>query len=229
MPNFTVGNWGSTNAGFTMRTGLAELIYLHPFGPLRFADMLLSPSGFPSRLVGCPRRCLRSQPPAPVGQSHVRRFGAPQLSRRYPRTWSQGGGSTCVGGTYARRVWCSRARSSTLRWSVAPGCASFPEAASHSPLRATNRDLRTRPTQSSAGKERQGSREHALAKFPWLAPVAVELFGGVINPAKLHFPFNHMPAGDARDWTAIHAWSDKLAATFLRPVPPVRAQAQAVQ
>jgi hypothetical protein len=58
-PNFAVGSWGSTNAGFTsvMRTGLAELIYLHPFGPFRFADMLLSPSGFPSRLIGCPRRC----------------------------------------------------------------------------------------------------------------------------------------------------------------------------
>jgi menaquinone-dependent protoporphyrinogen oxidase len=85
---------------------------------------------------------------------------------------------------------------------------------------------------SSAEKEWQGSREQldrALAKFPWLAPVAVELFGGVINPAKLHFPFNHMPAGDARDWTVIHAWADKLAATFQRPVPPVSAQAQAVQ
>jgi hypothetical protein len=77
-PNFAVGNWGSTNAGFTMRTGLAELIYLHPFGPSRFSDMLLSPSGFPSRLAGCPRRCLRSRPPAPGGQSHVRRNGAPQ-------------------------------------------------------------------------------------------------------------------------------------------------------
>ena len=79
-PNFTVGNWGSTNPGFTMRTGLAELIYLHPFGPFRFAGMLLSPSGFPSRLASCPRRCLRSRPPAPVRQSHVRRNGAPQHS-----------------------------------------------------------------------------------------------------------------------------------------------------
>jgi len=79
-PNFAVGNWGSTDAGFTLRTGLAELIYLHPFGPFRFSDMLLSPSGFPSRLAGCPRRCLRSRPPAPGGQSHVRRNGAPQLS-----------------------------------------------------------------------------------------------------------------------------------------------------
>src|SRR2546421_7719376 len=81
VPNFTVGNWGSTNAGFTMRTGLAELIYLHPFGPFRFSDMLLSPSGFPSKWVDCPKRFLRSRPPAPKRQSHVRRNGAPQHSR----------------------------------------------------------------------------------------------------------------------------------------------------
>ena len=41
-----------------MRTGLAELIYLHPFGPFRFSDMLFSPSGFPSRLAGCPTAVL---------------------------------------------------------------------------------------------------------------------------------------------------------------------------
>ena len=47
---------GFNKHSFTMHTGLAELIYLHPFGPFRFTGMLLSPSGFPSRLVGCPRR-----------------------------------------------------------------------------------------------------------------------------------------------------------------------------
>lgn len=67
----------------------------------------------------------------------------------------------------------------------------------------------------------QGARaqlDRALAQFPWLTPVAVELFGGVINPAKLHFPFNNMPAGDARDWNAIHAWASKLGAAF-HPAP----------
>jgi menaquinone-dependent protoporphyrinogen oxidase len=66
-------------------------------------------------------------------------------------------------------------------------------------------------------KEWQLSRkqlEKELAKFPWLTPVALELFGGKIDPAKLHFPFNHMPAGDVRDWTAIHAWASSLAATL---------------
>jgi menaquinone-dependent protoporphyrinogen oxidase len=62
-------------------------------------------------------------------------------------------------------------------------------------------------------KEWQGSHaqlDRALAQAPWLVPVTVELFGGVINPAKLRFPFNHMPAGDARDWKAIHAWASRL-------------------
>lgn len=66
-------------------------------------------------------------------------------------------------------------------------------------------------------KEWQGSRaqlDQALAQASWLVPVAVELFGGVINPAKLHFPFNHMPAGDARDWKAIQAWASTLGMTF---------------
>ena len=59
--------------------------------------------------------------------------------------------------------------------------------------------------------------EQALAKAPWLTPIAVEVFGGVINPSKLHFPFNHMPAGDARNWTTIRAFAERLAA-MLRPV-----------
>ncbi len=74
---------------------------------------------------------------------------------------------------------------------------------------------------TNAEKERQDSRtqlDHELTKASWLAPVSVEVFGGVINPAKLHFPFNHMQAGDARDWTAIRAWSGKLT-TLFRPKP----------
>lgn len=59
-----------------------------------------------------------------------------------------------------------------------------------------------------------GQLDNALAKVPWLAPVAVEVFGGVIDPTKLCFPFNRMPAADARDWTAIRAFANRLAATF---------------
>lgn len=67
---------------------------------------------------------------------------------------------------------------------------------------------------STAEKDWQGAHDQlnsTLAKTPWLGPVAVELFGGVIDPAKLSFPFNHMPAGDVRNWTTIRAWADKLA------------------
>ncbi len=70
---------------------------------------------------------------------------------------------------------------------------------------------------SAAEEERRGSREQldrALAKASWLAPVAIEVFGGVIDPAKLRFPFNRMPASDARDWTAIRAWANNLATQF---------------
>jgi hypothetical protein len=55
-----------------------------------------------------------------------------------------------------------------------------------------------------AGSREQ--RERALAKTPSARPLAVEVFGGVVDPAKLHFPFSHMPASDARDWDAIRAW-----------------------
>jgi len=59
-------------------------------------------------------------------------------------------------------------------------------------------------------KQVQGSRaqlDRALGRHRELKPVAVAIFGGVIDPAKLHFPFNRMPAGDARDWDAIRAWA----------------------
>jgi len=72
-------------------------------------------------------------------------------------------------------------------------------------------------------KEMQGSRaqlDKELAKFPWLTPVVIEVFGGKF-PAKLRFPesliaslpaspLHGMPASDVRDWTAIRAWANSL-------------------
>jgi menaquinone-dependent protoporphyrinogen oxidase len=66
-----------------------------------------------------------------------------------------------------------------------------------------------------------------LAKYPWLTPVASELFGGKYDPAKLNFlhklmailpasPLYNMPAIDARDWTAIRAWANNLASKLPR-------------
>lgn len=74
--------------------------------------------------------------------------------------------------------------------------------------------------------ERQGSRaqlDKELAKFPWLIPVALELFVGKYDPAKLNLldrliaslpasPLHGMPASDLRDWTTIRAWANNLAA-----------------
>lgn len=56
-----------------------------------------------------------------------------------------------------------------------------------------------------------------LAKLPWLKPLAVEVFAGKLDPAKLRFPdslltmlpaspLHGMPATDARDWAAIRTW-----------------------
>jgi menaquinone-dependent protoporphyrinogen oxidase len=60
--------------------------------------------------------------------------------------------------------------------------------------------------------------DNELAKLPWLEPIALELFGGVFDPAKLRFPLNVLagqaPASDARDWNAIRAWASDLATKF---------------
>lgn len=70
-----------------------------------------------------------------------------------------------------------------------------------------------------------------LAKYPWLTPVALELFGGKYDPAKLHLldrliaslpasPFHNEPASDVRDWTAIRAWASNLAAKLQSDLLP---------
>jgi menaquinone-dependent protoporphyrinogen oxidase len=56
--------------------------------------------------------------------------------------------------------------------------------------------------------------DHALEAYPELTPVAVAVFGGVIDPGKLRFPFTRMPASDARDWDAISSWSHELSSLF---------------
>ncbi len=72
--------------------------------------------------------------------------------------------------------------------------------------------------------------EKELAKFPWLAPVAIEMFGGKYNPAKLRLPhtliaslpaspLHGMPASDVRDWTAIRAWANSLVTKFQVALP----------
>ncbi len=69
-------------------------------------------------------------------------------------------------------------------------------------------------------QEARGQLDKELAKFPWLTPKVIEIFGGKFDPQKLTFPHNlvpalkNMPASDARDWTVIRAWASDLAAQF---------------
>jgi menaquinone-dependent protoporphyrinogen oxidase len=70
---------------------------------------------------------------------------------------------------------------------------------------------------SSEEKDLEGARTQlgkALARVPDLTPVVIATFGGVVRPEKLHFPFNHMPAADARDWDAIQAFGREVAAAL---------------
>lgn len=69
-------------------------------------------------------------------------------------------------------------------------------------------------------KEWQGVRgqlDKELAKFPWLEPVAKQVFRGKFDPAKLRFPYNllpalrRLPASDIRDWKAIRVWASDTA------------------
>ncbi|HEX5621052.1 MAG TPA: flavodoxin domain-containing protein [Solirubrobacteraceae bacterium] len=67
--------------------------------------------------------------------------------------------------------------------------------------------LKTEPADVDASRRQL---DRALAKEPDLVPMSVRIFGGVIDPAKLRFPFTHMNAADARDWDAISAWAEEL-------------------
>jgi menaquinone-dependent protoporphyrinogen oxidase len=72
------------------------------------------------------------------------------------------------------------------------------------------------------GKEVTSSRKQldaALAKVPEVRPLAVAIFGGVLDPAEHRFPFSRMAASDARDWDAIEAWADEVAAALSAAAP----------
>lgn len=71
-------------------------------------------------------------------------------------------------------------------------------------------------------QEARGQLDKVLAGFTWLTPVAVELFGGKFDPARLTFPYTlipalkRMPVSDLRDWDAVRAWARGLARTLVR-------------
>ena len=72
------------------------------------------------------------------------------------------------------------------------------------------------PLSPSATAKRNSRRQLdvELAKYPWLKPVAVEIFAGKYDPSKpgLGFFERFLPARDIRNWDAIRAWANTLPA-----------------
>ena len=72
------------------------------------------------------------------------------------------------------------------------------------------------PLSPSEAAKRNSRRQldKELAKYPWLKPVAVEIFAGKYDPSKpgLGFFERFLPARDYRNWDAIRAWAYALAA-----------------
>jgi menaquinone-dependent protoporphyrinogen oxidase len=71
------------------------------------------------------------------------------------------------------------------------------------------------PLSTSAAAKRNSRRQldRELAKYPWLKPVALEIFVGKLDPSKLGF-FERLgtTASDHRDWEAIRLWAKALPA-----------------
>ena len=72
------------------------------------------------------------------------------------------------------------------------------------------------PLSPSEAAKRNSRRQlnSELAKYPWLKPVAVEIFAGKYDPSKpgLNFFERFLPARDYRKWDAIRAWANALTA-----------------
>ena len=66
-------------------------------------------------------------------------------------------------------------------------------------------------TSGAAMRRSRGQLDRELEKYPWLKPVAVEMFVGKLDPSKLGF-FERLgtTASDHRDWEAIRAWANAL-------------------
>ena len=106
---------------------------------------------------------------------------------------------------------CSGRASTWAGCTVAPGgsCSGITRRSSicRSPSSRWGRSATRRPR-----KEKVRPHLHrGLDRYPALEPAAVAILGGVIDPAKLSFPFSHMPAGDHRDWNEIRDFARSLA------------------
>ena len=68
-------------------------------------------------------------------------------------------------------------------------------------------------TSSAAMLRSRRQLDRELDKYPWLKPVALEMFVGKLDPSKLGFFERLMsPASDHRNWDAIRAWANALPA-----------------
>ena len=72
------------------------------------------------------------------------------------------------------------------------------------------------PLSASEAAKRNSRRQldNELTKYPWLKPVAVEIFAGKYDPSKPGMGFfdRFVPARDIRNWDAIRAWANALSA-----------------
>jgi menaquinone-dependent protoporphyrinogen oxidase len=68
-------------------------------------------------------------------------------------------------------------------------------------------DLEAEHVAESRAQVERGLRSAAAE----VRPQSIVIFGGVVDPAKLAFPLNRMPAVDARDWDAVHGWAQDVA------------------
>ena len=70
------------------------------------------------------------------------------------------------------------------------------------------------PLSASEAAKRNSRRQldNELTKYPWLKPVAVEIFAGKYDPSKPGMGFfdRFVPARDIRNWDAIRAWANTL-------------------
>jgi menaquinone-dependent protoporphyrinogen oxidase len=66
-------------------------------------------------------------------------------------------------------------------------------------------------TGDAAMRRSRRQLDKELENYPWLKPVALEMFAGKLDPAKLGF-FERLltTASDHRDWDAIRLWANAL-------------------
>jgi hypothetical protein len=71
---------------------------------------------------------------------------------------------------------------------------------------------------TAATEDIEASRhlDATLVKLPELKPVAIGVFWGAVDPTRLRFPFNRMPATAARDWETIGPWTAGLGSLLAR-------------